>query len=165
MKYYKTRESTKVVQHSHLGDHQYSKKTEGHMEDHQYSKAADKEGLEIDMQYADDLTELNTNHQKIQHLKKYLPEALDERDLKLNLTKTEEYLISGKNDRWKNCKLLGSYIDTERDIGNRKSKTITAANDKELQDIFNNKNVSTKKKVDAFNISARFSSTTQNCGR
>ena len=152
MKYYKTRESTKVVQHSHLGDHQYSKKTEGHMEDHQYSKAADKEGLEIDMQYADDLTELNTNHQKIQHLKKYLPEALDERDLKLNLTKTEEYLISGKNDRWKNCKLLGSYIDTERDIGNRKSKTITAANDKELQDIFNNKNVSTKKKVDAFNI-------------
>ena len=69
------------MKHHHLGDHQYYQQTDEHMEDHQYNKKA-KKGFEIDLQYADDLSELNTNLLDIDHLKAYLPQILKERDSK-----------------------------------------------------------------------------------
>ena len=101
------------------------------------------------MQYADDISELNTDTRKIEHLKKNLPTTLKERDLTVNLTKTEEYTFTSKNDKWKKCKHLGSFIDTEKDIVNRKGKSIEAANSVE---IFENKKLSVATKMAAFNI-------------
>ena len=149
LKYYNLRETTKVVKHHHLGDHQYYQQTDEHMEDHQYNKKA-KKGFEIDLQYADDLSELNTNLLDIDHLKAYLPQILKERDLILNQLKEEGYTVSAKHHEWKKCKLLGSYIDTEKDIANRKRLVINAANN--LDDVFKNKNISINTKVFAFII-------------
>ena len=65
---------------------------------------------------------------------------LKEANLQVNESKTEEYAIplpernqiinehsytkQPETNRWKKCKLLGSYIDTETDIKQRKSKII-----------------------------------------
>ena len=40
----------------------------------------------------------------------------------INMSKTEEYTVKYKNeDEWKNAKALGSKLNTEVDIANRKS--------------------------------------------
>ena len=50
---------------------------------------------------------------------------------------------------WEKCKLLGSYLNTKKDIQNRKILTITSFNS--LQDIFNTKHLSLQTKIKTFN--------------
>ena len=52
-------------------------------------------------------------------------------------------------DYWKNIKILGSYIETRRDITNRKILCINAA--EQLTHIFKNNNISLNTKLKIFN--------------
>ena len=62
-------------------------------------------------------------------VKKDLPIKLAKRDLTINETKTENYIICRQNcdNAWKECKLLGSLLDTELDIKRRKELAVDAA--------------------------------------
>ena len=79
-----------------------------------------------------------------------LPETLSKRGLLINTSKTEEYKISRINcdNNWKKCKLLGSILDTKNDINRRKGLAIAAAQN--LNQIFNNKDVSIVTKTEVF---------------
>ena len=72
------------------------------------------------------ITIVEVYHQtiSIKHLKEYLPIKLAERNLIINKTKTEEYEMSRTNLKpsWKNCKLLGSLLDTANDMKHRKAE-------------------------------------------
>ena len=61
----------------------------------------------INLQYADDISEISTNSADIEHLKANLPVVLSNRGLILNKIKTEEYLASPNQQGWKNAKYLG----------------------------------------------------------
>ena len=125
------------------------KTNEDHISEHNYCKKS-RENFNIDMQYADDISEITSDMKDIDLIKKELPNILKESNLILNKKKTEEYTINTKNHEWKKCKFLGSYIDTEKDITNRKVKAIDTAND--LQHIFNNNKLSMQTKIKALNI-------------
>ena len=52
---------------------------------------------------------------------------LNDRDLKVNVSKKEEYEVKRKGDEnWKQCKFLGTQLDTETEIKRRKGLTISA---------------------------------------
>ena len=75
-----------------------------------------------------------------------LPTKLEKRDLKINTSKTERFEISRKgDDKWKNCKFLGSILQTDNDIKKRKSLAITAAN--KLHSIFRSKLIPQRTKL------------------
>ena len=45
----------------------------------------------------------------------------------INMSKTEECTVKYRNeDEWKNAKVLGSKLNTEADIANRKSLSLNA---------------------------------------
>ena len=55
--------------------------------------------------------------------------------------KTEDYEIIRKgNEKWKKCKLLGSLLDTEKDINRRKILAMDAF--KTLNNIFDSRKIS-----------------------
>ena len=110
-----------------------------------------KHQIDIDLQYADDISKITSNYSSIQQLHNELPTKLQKRGLQINLSKTENFQISRKNcdESWKKCKFLGSILDTENDIIRRKTLAITSANS--LSHIFKSKNVSRKIKSSAFN--------------
>ena len=57
-----------------------------------------------------------------ENLKKELPSILNEKNLLVNETKSEEYVIKrGGDESWKNCKYLGSLLETDKDINRRKT--------------------------------------------
>ena len=101
-------------------------------------------------QYADDLGEASTNPAEIQYTKDKLPACLEKRDLILNKSKTEEFRVSKNHNNWKKCKFLGSYIDTETDINNRKRLLLNAAD--QLKYIFHSKRLPMRVKIKAFNV-------------
>ena len=59
-------------------------------------------------------------------MKDELPVKLAQRGLKIDGSKTDEYIIkrANRDNRWRNCKLLGSLNDIKR----RKVPAINAAN-------------------------------------
>jgi hypothetical protein len=138
-------------------DHNYSKPTKtaeellpDHLKDHSYTKKVDTY-LDINQQYADDISWVTTAQHKIDHIKETIPEQLKKYNLHVNEKKTEEYKVSrNTDDSWKTCKYLGSLLDTEKDINRRKGCAITSYN--KLNKIFKNKRVSTEKKVRTFNV-------------
>ena len=79
-----------------------------------------------------------------------MPEKLQKRNLTVNDEKTEEFTISRdkKHQDWKDCKILGSKLDTKKDIARRKMLTIAAM--KDLKPIFKNHRVSTGLKIRTF---------------
>ena len=91
------------------------------IKDHTYS-SRDK-ALLIDEQYADDTGWIGVNaRNKIERIKKDVPEKLRKKNLFVNESKTEEYHITrGGDEKWKTCKCLGSLLDTDKDITRRKS--------------------------------------------
>ena len=113
-------------------DHNYNPKifkTPAHvLHDHFYCKPTNSE-ININMEYADDISFLTTDINTIEHTKLILPEKLLARNLHINETKTEQYTIKrdGDND-WKRCKLLGTLLDTEEDIKRRKGLAISTIN-------------------------------------
>ena len=68
----------------------------------------------------------------------------------INESKTEEYaIIRQGNEKWKKCKLLGSLLDTEKDINRRKILAIDAF--KTLHNIFDSRKISNAVKIRTFN--------------
>ena len=63
--------------------------------------------IDIDLQYADDISEIATNDKAFNETKNKLPKILTNRELKVNISKTEEYKIEREgSDSWKQCKFL-----------------------------------------------------------
>ena len=118
-----------------------------HLLEHDYYTKTQKKHFNLLCKYADDVTKASSDYEEIQRIKENLPSVLKERNLILNETKTEQYTISTSDHGWKKCKLLGSYLDTEIDIKNRKILLYNAAN--QLTDIFKNNRlpISTKQKT------------------
>ena len=107
------------------------------------------DNVEINMEYADDITIATTDKKVIERIKEKIPPSLQKRGLMINMSKTEEYTVKYKNeDEWKNAKILGSKLNTEADIANRKSLSLNALTN--LKEIFQNKRLSTRTKVRAF---------------
>ena len=97
--------------------------------------------IDIDQQYADDISKISTSISVIEKMKDELPVKLAQRGLKINESKTEEHTIKRANcdSRWRDCKLFGSLLDTQNDIKRRKLLAINAAN--KLKHLFLNKDV------------------------
>ena len=54
--------------------------------------------------------------------KETIPKALKTNNLTVNLDKTEQYTVKRHgNENWKNCKYLGTMLDTETDLKRRKT--------------------------------------------
>ena len=78
----------------------------------------------IDQQYADDIGFISTGKHLLKKTEKELPIILKKRNLFINQQKTENYEIFNHcHDNWKNCKYLGSFLDTEKDFERRKYLT------------------------------------------
>ena len=140
---------------SKLEDHNYSKPpivTENllpkHLQDHSYATKRDIY-LDINLQYADDISWISNADHKIEDVKKRIPNQLESFNLHVNETKTEEHRIKrGGNDNWKKCKYLGTLLDTNSDISRRKCLAILALN--KLKIAFNSK-LTIKNKIRIFN--------------
>ena len=106
--------------------------------------------IDIDRQYADDISKISTSISAIEKMKDELPVKLAQRGLKINESKTEEYTIKRANcdNRWRDSKLLGSLLDTQNDIKRRKVLAINAAN--KLKHLFLNKDVTINVKTKLF---------------
>ena len=84
--------------------------------DHNYAMQSTQD-VEIEMEYADDLTDINTSKEIQEQRNALKTERLKSRGLNVNATKTEEYEIKYKGDEsWKDSKLLGTKLDTKKDI-------------------------------------------------
>ena len=116
--------------------------------DHCYSKSTSNL-ININQEYADDISIISSNPNIIAYNEMTLPTKLSLRNLTINDTKTEKYEIkrNGKED-WKKCKFLGSLLDTEEDIKRRKGLAIAAINT--MKEIFYGK-LDLKIKVRSFN--------------
>ena len=104
-------------------DHNYNKKTFMHVE-HPYCRHSTVKEFTINQQYADDISWASTNINTINNIKDTAPTILKERNLQVNEDKTELYTIGkDKEEKWKNCKYLGSHLNTEED--NRRRQKLT----------------------------------------
>ena len=106
-----------------------------------YSIVPPNEQIDIDQQYADDISKISTSISAIEKMKDELPVKLVHRGLKINNSKTKECTIKRANcdNRCRDCKLLGSLPDTQNDIKRRTLLPINAAN--ELKHLFLNQDV------------------------
>ena len=116
--------------------------------DHNYNKKCEYDQINLNLEYADDITFITSSHENAEKEKEILPTCLASYQLSINNDKTEEYKINRTSNTWKKCKLLGSLLDTEEDIKRRKSLAISSAI--KLNFIFQNKNVSLKIKNKVF---------------
>ena len=92
----------------------------------------------INQQYADDISWITNVEILKEDLKKIVPSTLKEQNLQINETKPEEFVIKrGGEETWKDCKYLGSFLDTDKDINRRKILGTNTYN--QLKYIFDNK--------------------------
>ena len=70
--------------------------------------------IDIEQQYADDISKISTSISAIEKMKDELPVKLAQRGLKINESKTEEYIIKRANcdNCWRDCKLFCDLLDT-----------------------------------------------------
>ena len=73
----------------------------------------------LGQQYADDISWASTSKTVLEKIETIIPEVLKERNLFVNESKTEKYTRNSPNE-WKDCKLIGSKLETINDIENRK---------------------------------------------
>ena len=117
--------------------------------DHTYSTPVQEE-LNIDQQYADDISYATDAYHIHKQHKATVPPAIKERNLSVNTDKTEEYEVSRTgNEEWKKCKLVGSLIDTTCDINRRRGLALNAYN--KLKKILESRKVNIKLKVRVLN--------------
>ena len=97
--------------------------------------------IDINQQYGDDISKISISISAIEKMKDEVPVKLAQQGLKINESKTEEYTIKRANcdNRWRDCKLLDSLLDTQNDIKRKKVLAINAAN--KLKHLFLNKDV------------------------
>ena len=67
------------------------------MLEHNYSITTQKNQIDIDLQYANDISKITSNYSSIQKLHDELPTTLIKRNLQINTTKTENFHISRRN--------------------------------------------------------------------
>ena len=108
----------------------------------------DKINLKLDPKYADDITYIRSHISEINKIKRILPSILAEGNLIENKSKREEYYVPGSGEKWKACKCLGSFIDTEMDIQNRKRLAIGTM--KTLNQIVKSRTISKNTKIRIF---------------
>ena len=83
--------------------------------DHQYAYINDE--INLNMEYADDMSHISSDMRNIEYAKKTLPSKLSSWDLIMNKEKTEEFTIKRNGEEtWKKCKVLGTLLDTEEDV-------------------------------------------------
>ena len=106
--------------------------------------------IDINQQYADDISKIFTSISAIEKMKDELPVKLAQRELNTNQSKEEECTIKRANydNRWRDCKLLGSLLDTQNDIKTGKVFATNAANN--LKHLFLNKDVTIDVKTKLF---------------
>ena len=81
----------------------------------------------LEQQYSDDCSFACTNKQLLEDIKHETINSFQKRNLAVNPSKAEEYSItSNGNEDWKNCKLVGSFLDTRTDISKRKQAANSA---------------------------------------
>ena len=99
----------------------------------QEPKLQQQDTLELDMEYADDMSIVTENYQTIRNAKQDLPEVLGNRGLRMNAAKTVEFTVSrdGSKD-WKKCKFLGTLLGTDEDIGRRKGLALDTKEHEQL---------------------------------
>ena len=143
-----------VPQSNIYTEHSYTNKQITHQEipdqliEHNYTTNTQKRHINIDMQYADDISKITSDFNAIEKFKVNIKEKLLERNLKINIDKTEQYIINKKEHSWKKCKILGTLLDTTTDIKRRKTLAIVAT--QKLKYIFNNKNITITSKTATF---------------
>ena len=117
-------------------DHSYAAPVNiGTMTDHKYSAPIESIEVDLEMEYADDLTYVTTCGKMFAIKRNEIPPKLKPRSLNINLGKTEEFVVTRNGEiTWRKCKLLGSLLGTEEDIKRRKSLAIAAIRSK--RDIF-----------------------------
>ena len=147
----KTLEKTKDNKQDHNYHNEQEPPRAQNKKEHNYNLL--KENIvEINQEYADDISTVTTSQEIVQKLKKDLPPKLEQRNLHCNTEKTEEYTIelNGKNnDDWKKCKMLGSLLNTSDDIKRRKNLALDAL--RNMKSTFENKKLSIKTKARIFN--------------
>ena len=115
--------------------------------DHQYAYINDE--INLNMEYADDMSHIWSDMRNIEYAKKTLPSKLSSWDLIMNEGKTEEFTIKRNGEgTWRKCKLLGTLLDTEEDIKQRKVLAMKVANS--MKEIFLG-DISIEVKVHSFN--------------
>jgi len=91
-----------------------------HLRDHNYS-IKQRHGLEINLQFADDLSRINRYKELADEQIKNDIDKLTKRNFIINEEKTEKYQISKhSSEEWKKCKYLGSMLGNREDINRRK---------------------------------------------
>ena len=120
--------------------------------EHAYATSTENVEVDIDMEYADDLTNATTSSILRELKKKETPGKLKKKNLTINSLKTEEFDVTRNGcDKWRKCLLLGSYLGTEQDIKRRKGLSIAAIRSK--KDIFYGK-LDVQTKMRGFNCYA-----------
>ncbi len=106
--------------------------------------------VNIDPKYADDISWVTNNEQEVKYIENNVPPKLKNRNLKVNESKTEHFEISRESgEEWKKAKYLGSMIDTEKDMAQRKSLALNTYN--ELKKVIENRKTSTHMKTRIIN--------------
>ena len=98
------------------------------LQEHNYFEFTQKAQITIEMEYADDMSEITSDYHRSVKTETTKVKKLTDKGLQINDSKTERYKIDRQNNDWKKCKLLGSLLDTEQDMQRRKSLAINAAN-------------------------------------
>ena len=121
-----------ITPQQHTYDHSYSLTPDYHLhpipQEHLYCKHPGR-GFLIDLQDADDISWVTGNFQNgTKHQKGVIPTSLARRNLTINKSKTEEYIINYENrdGPWKQCRYLGSLLDTDKDMERRKCLSLNA---------------------------------------
>ena len=120
------------------------------MTDLNYSAPIESIEVDLEMEYADDLTYVTTCGKMFAIKRNEIPPKLKPRSLNINLGKTEEFVVTRNGEiTWRKCKLLGSLLGTEEDIKRRKGLAIAAIRSK--RDVFYS-NMDIVLKMRAFNV-------------
>ena len=108
--------------HDHHYHHQFitSHEIPHELTQHNYGQPTEFQHFNIEMEYADYLSKLTSDHNNIRRYEHNVGENLGKKGLKVNKNKTENYIISRQKHQWKKCKLLGTLLDAEEDIKRRK---------------------------------------------
>ena len=121
----------------------------------------DTHNVELDPKYADDVNFIRTHQSKINEIKRIIPSMLKKGNLVENKDKREEFHVPDEKDKWKNCKCLGTFMDTEKDINNRKIRAFDSM--LTLQPLLKSRHLTIETKLRIFNayVSSIF---LYNCG-
>lgn len=134
-----------------IHDHQYFSKNITNNEipdeiiEHNYTCHSQVQHINIEMEYADDISKITSDFNNIRKHEHDITENLCSKGLKINNSKTEKFVINRNNHQWKKCRFLGTLLDTSEEIKRRKSLTINAANN--FLYLFNNNKLTLATKI------------------